>query len=382
MFKKIKLWPEPASILQSLPKHGECEMSSAQHGFLCGLLREMRPRKVLEVGVAAGGTSCVIMEALERLCSEDGTEAVLHSVDLNQKFYRDKRQPVGYMAENMKGRCSHVRHEVYYGAMLSEYIDRIGGNIDFLILDTAHTLPGEILDFLLAMPYLQDKATVVLHDIMLPLLVDSPKSCATNVLLESVQADKYILLMDKCPGGVENIGAFSIGKETRKNAANVFFALLKRWNYGLTDEQAESYRNYYARYYDDECLHLYDAAMSLNRLADYRDTLKGCYVDKRELERVLQYWTKTRGKIVIYGMGKYGQYFLHYAKAASLKVDAFVITDGEPIREVPGNDLPVYELSELPYAPEECTLIIAVQEWKTRNLIEKELRFRGYYRIL
>ncbi len=103
MYNKVILWQEPLDVLQSLPDNGKCEMSPAQHGFLCGLLRKKRPRKILEVGVAAGGTSCVIMEALERLCAEDNTIAELHSVDLNTKYYRDTRQPVGYITERMGG---------------------------------------------------------------------------------------------------------------------------------------------------------------------------------------------------------------------------------------------------------------------------------------
>lgn len=382
MFKHIEPWLEPADILQSLPNHGASEMTLMERGFLCGLLREKHPHKVLEVGVAAGGTSCVIMETLERLCAESGTEAVLHSVDLNTRFYRDRRQLVGYMAKNMDGRCPHVRHETYYGAMLPKFIEKIGDGIDFLILDTAHALPGEIPDFLLALPFLQKDATVVLHDIMLPLLVDSPISCATNILLGSVQADKYLLFDDGCPGGVENIGAFSLTPETKGNIANVFLALMKRWSYGLTDEQVEGYKNYYTCYYDDECLRLFSAAILLNRQAEYRDMLKGCYADKKELNYVLQHWASAPKKVVIYGIGRYGQAFMRYAQATSLKVDAVVISDGEYIHEMQGCDLPIYELSRLPYKPEECTVIIAVQAPQARMLIEKELRYRGYFRIL
>ena len=119
-------------------------------------------------------------------------------------------------------------------------LSNIGGEIDFLILDTAHTLPGEILDFLLALPYLAPNAIVVLHDIALPLLVDSPMSCATSILLESVHADKYLPIGDDCPGGVDNIGAFTVIPDTMSSVANVFFALLKRWRYGLTDEQLKT----------------------------------------------------------------------------------------------------------------------------------------------
>ena len=200
MFKHIEAWREPLEILRSFPEQ-RSEMSNSELGFLCGMLLEKRPRKVLEVGVAAGGTSCVIMEALERLCAEDGSEVVLHSVDMSERYYRDRNQATGYMAENMVGRCPHVNHKTYYGDMLPGYIEKIGGDIDFLILDTAHTLPGEILDFLLVLPFLRKDATVVLHDIMYHLLDDKPLSCATHSLFETIKADKYLMFRDECTGG-------------------------------------------------------------------------------------------------------------------------------------------------------------------------------------
>lgn len=129
-------------------------------------------------------------------------------------------------------------------------------------------------------------------------------------------------------------------------------------------------------------MHLFEAAISLNRQAGYRDKLKGCYADARELDSVLRHWSNASGKIVIYGIGCYGQSFICYAQAASLLVDALAVTDGEPLHEVPGCDLPIYELSNLPYAPDDCTVIIAIQAAQTRRIIEKELRYRGYFRIL
>ena len=45
-----------------------------------------------------------------------------------------------------------------------DVIDEIGSDIDFLILDTLHIVPGEILDFLVCLPYLTKDAIVVLHD--------------------------------------------------------------------------------------------------------------------------------------------------------------------------------------------------------------------------
>lgn len=382
MFKTIEPWHEPTKVLQSLPDYGKCEMSPAQHGFLCGMLRKKRPRKVLEVGVAAGGTSCVIMDTLERISSEDGTEVEFHSVDAATHFYRDTRKTVGYMTKLVQKQFPHVRHEEHYGAILPNFIEEIGEGIDFLILDTAHCLPGEVLDFLLAFPFLAEGAVVVLHDYMLPLLVDNPMAHATSVLFEAVQAEKYLLFTDDCPGGVENIAAFTITADTRDSIANVFAALLKRWYFELTDVHAEAYRCLFVRYYGNECLRLFAAAVFLNRLADCREKLKGCYVHDRELDSVLTHWASVQGNVVVYGIGTFGKAFAYYAKIASLRLDAMVVTDGEHLHEVQSCDLPIYHLSKLPYSPKECTVIVAVKDVGARALIVKELRWRGFFHIL
>ncbi|MBR3622520.1 MAG: hypothetical protein IKN43_04120 [Selenomonadaceae bacterium] len=265
---------------------------------------------------------------------------------------------------------------------MPKFIEEIGGDIDFLVLDTAHSLPGEVLDFLLALPYLKKDAAVVLHDVTLSLIVDSPGSFATNVLLEAVSGDKYLLFSDDYPEGVDNIGGFVITKETSENIANVFFSLLKRWSYMPNEEQLKSYKRFYEKYYDDECLRLFSAAVSFNRKAEYRGKLKDCYEDPGELEIVLRHWAAAKDRVVIYGIGKYGEAFVRYAKVANLKADALVVTDGQNLRTISGSDLPVYELSKLPYLPEECMVIIAVQSQCTRKIIEKELRFRGYSMVL
>lgn len=158
--------------------------------------------------------------------------------------------------------------------------------------------------------------------------------------------------------------------------------MLKRWRYLPNEEQLEGYRRLFADFYDEECQRLFSAAVLLNRKAEYRDRLKGCYVNEGELAGVLRHWQAAEGKVVIYGIGNYGQAFLRYARVANLPVDALVVTDGENIHSVPGCDLPIHELCKLPYAPDECTVIIAIQAAQARRLVEKELRYRGYFRIL
>lgn len=57
-------------------------MSPSQVSFLCGLMNATRPKKILEVGVAQGGTTAIVLQLLE-----DRNEPYeLHSVDLGEKI--------------------------------------------------------------------------------------------------------------------------------------------------------------------------------------------------------------------------------------------------------------------------------------------------------
>ena len=40
----------------------------------------------------------------------------------------------------------------------------IVGNIDMLLIDNTHFGPGEILDFLIDLPFLKEEAIVIFHD--------------------------------------------------------------------------------------------------------------------------------------------------------------------------------------------------------------------------
>ena len=51
------------------------------------------------------------------------------------------------------------------GILACEFIETIGNEIDLVFIDTMHTTPGEMLDWLMALPFLKEEAIVVLHDI-------------------------------------------------------------------------------------------------------------------------------------------------------------------------------------------------------------------------
>lgn len=66
-------------------------MAPSESAFLCGALQTCPPKKILEVGVARGGTTAIILQLLE----DRGEPYGLHSVDLATKV---AGHDTGYLA--------------------------------------------------------------------------------------------------------------------------------------------------------------------------------------------------------------------------------------------------------------------------------------------
>ncbi len=54
------------NVLSKIPVvPNEPEMSEFESAFLCGLLKKFKPKKVLEIGVAGGATTAIMLQCLE-----------------------------------------------------------------------------------------------------------------------------------------------------------------------------------------------------------------------------------------------------------------------------------------------------------------------------
>ena len=100
-------------ILDKLVPHvnpSAIEMSEFDSAFLCGAIKKFRPKKILEVGIAAGGTTSIILQAIEDL----GTPYEMHSVDILREYWGDRTKPIGFIADlavqflNVKSYTKHI----------------------------------------------------------------------------------------------------------------------------------------------------------------------------------------------------------------------------------------------------------------------------------
>ena len=277
----------------------KAEMTREQMGFLCGIINEKRPYKILEVGVAAGSTTVVIIQCLEMI----GQSAQLYSVDLCEKLYYNPEIDTGYItSEYIREKLiSCVDHNLLLGKYLPQQLDVIGKELDLVILDTVHHLPGELLDFLAVLPYLNENAIVVLHDTSLEHI--NPRNdryaFATQVLFQSVKANKILNNSVEYP----NIAAFEISESTRKAIFDVFSALTLSWYYYPSERELSIYKEFYHRYYNDELCRIFDQAISLNYQSLHRmDYFVSSYINSMcnslfaQFDHILLYGVGFRGK--------------------------------------------------------------------------------------
>ncbi len=308
----VEPWEKPA---QELHKKAEfiCEMSDQDHAFLCGLMKDKAPKKVLEIGVAEGGTTAVIVNCLSLL----GNACEIYSVDLSESCYYDEYKKTGYEYERLAQYIdrTNITHHILLGKLIANQLEEIGGGIDFAIIDTTHQLPGELLDFLCILPYLTKDAMVVLHDVDLNYIraaygtrrqvLESRNCVSTKLLFSAVTAEKYLSMNQN---GLFNIAAFMVSEDTHKYIKDLFYLLTSTWSYILEDNLLKEYRDVYGRYYDKDSLKLYDIAVANNQKIFKRMHLAQISQEE-ELDRYQFPYDKipAGSRIVLYGAGVVGR---------------------------------------------------------------------------
>lgn len=227
-----------SSLIESNPQL--VFLSKIEGCFLNGLIRATKPKALLEVGVHYGGSSVLMLNAIK-----DDSDAHLCAVDIRNTIcegpHMGKR--IGWAVEEYVPELTD-RYSLFTGGHLAKFIDKIGKNekIDFCFLDSAHTLPGEILDFLIVLPFMQKLGIVVLHDtsrdhelyaMNKPLnRMQYVDNIANSVLFAVARAEKFKpMTFDRKKMPTANMGALIVGDDTWAYIDDLFWALNLKWRY-------------------------------------------------------------------------------------------------------------------------------------------------------
>lgn len=267
---------ERKMITEKMIKYVGWIMDNQGAYFINGIIRKFKPKKCLEIGVARGGSSIIILNALK-----DINDSFLVSLDI-KSYNRPNRF---YIGENVKKYFHELTNnnkwKLFTGEQQYKFLDKLNFKYDFLFLDTIHLAPGELIKIIEALQFLEENAIIVLHDLIIHIPTINyykfreVKFHPSQIyLMTSLPGYKVIIEDEK--SGAGNIGAIFLNPIKEKYYLNYFLLLLTPWKYMLTNTQIEELRTFILKYYKKYIfLHLFNRTVEENKI--YINNFKRVY---------------------------------------------------------------------------------------------------------
>lgn len=240
------------------------DMSTTDHEFILYLLNKYKPKRILEVGVASGATSCLLLRNTPISTSIVG-------IDLDTHWYKDRSKPIGWQIKALCSDNEVNRYRLFTDKDPIEVMPELNKTFDFCVLDTTHVMPGECLTFFALYKYLEHNSILVLHDISLnyykyfdPKSITTKAAFATKLLFTVLGSKTKMLPQVNNP----NIGALVIDSQTRRTIHNAFFALGITW-FVYPESIISKYREYIKDNYDEFCLSVFDQCIRYQKALAY-----------------------------------------------------------------------------------------------------------------
>lgn len=258
--------------------HGFIEMSAGDIRFLEKMLRESRVEKALEVGVSAGGSSALLLSLLPR-----DAKTALYAVDYKHHYHRDRSRKAGFLVAERFPEFMPNYH-LFAGGDVSGFIDKIGGDIDFALVDTSHTHPVETLNVLAILPFMKPGSWIVLHDIGI-FLKPFYNSFATKYIFDAWQGERIESEFKSESIDAANIGAIRV-ERLEENKRQLLSILFNRWDKDVADKDIAQTRSIIETHYTEEDLKSFDRAVAYNRR--YLAQVNSIKTNWKNLEKLLR----------------------------------------------------------------------------------------------
>jgi predicted O-methyltransferase YrrM len=260
------------NIKEKLLKNKCSQMWNNQKEFLNGVIRKFKPKKILEIGVAQGGSSIIILNAIK-----DIKNSHLYSVDLSSN------SQIGYCVRNLMKKYIN-KWSLYTGNIVAKFIEEIGNNLDMVFIDSAHYEPGEILDFLIVLPFLNEGAIVAFHDIGNQITNSGKKNTrkewAPYIIFNIIKGKKYLPSGNKIL--TQDIGAIKLEENQIKYIHDYCRTLGGQWQYFPKEIHIELVRKIFSKYYDNECLFIFEESVAFNRNFVKNNPIKNLYINNSD----------------------------------------------------------------------------------------------------
>ena len=337
---------------------GEPEMKESESAFLCGLINKYNPKVVTEVGIASGATSAIMLNCLSKL----GGKRVLNSIDYSKEFYRDNSKTSGFLGSEAYEIIDNdeIQHNILLGDVACVHESYIKES-DMVVIDTVHSLPGEVLDFLTILPILKNGTVVVLHDVAWHLKGRLDFTYATGLLYSNVCAEVKYINHDN--NRYPNIAAFVIDDNTHRNIDDLFLSLTVTWAYIPDKRQIDEYRASLNRYFDKRQVEFFDEILRMQKMV---------YASKNKLFRFPYASIEPNDRVIIYGAGAVGKEYYRQAKVSNCcEIIAWVDKKYESMPTLRVDSLDALNTMDYDY------VIIAIENEETVSEVKIELLEMG-----
>lgn len=179
--------PLTDAMYRQRPAWTVASISDQDAAFFVGLLMAVRPGKIVEIGVASGWGSVMLLEALEAAGVE---QYEYFGVDIAERFFYDDNYATGQAVSEVVPALAR-RYRLLTGCSITEVAPQIGGGIDFAFIDAHHMHPWATLDLLSVLPFLVPESWVALHDLNLCLKEDQEhRNRGPKYLFDAWDGDK------------------------------------------------------------------------------------------------------------------------------------------------------------------------------------------------
>jgi predicted O-methyltransferase YrrM len=148
-------------FLSNRPAWVSGNISDYDSRFLAGLVSFANPRRLVEIGVASGWSSAVVLKAL---ATADG-QRTLAGIDLSPDYYLDPSIPTGRAVQDSVPDLA-ANYRLLTGRLAFDVMPEVG-SIDFAFIDGHHMHPWATLDMLSVLPFLERGRWVAMHDLNL-----------------------------------------------------------------------------------------------------------------------------------------------------------------------------------------------------------------------
>lgn len=230
--------------------------------FLNSIIRKIKPKNCIEIGTSSGGSAILILNAIK-----DINDSILVSIDLTTKLYKNRALKTGYKVKKYFPELLN-KWKLFTGQQPHIFLEKLKMKFDFLFLDTVHVVPGEIINLIEVLPFLNENSIIILHDINYHNMGYFKKKNfhPSNLFLFTTLYGEKVIIKDK-NYGFENIGAIFLYQNQKKHFLDYFLLLMTPWQYMLENKKINELRNFIKKYYKDQFyLNIFNKAVKYNKV--------------------------------------------------------------------------------------------------------------------